>query len=87
MEIQVKDFLTGLGLPKPTRRLTMINNVLNPCSYCGKAMPKGKEIYVSCQELGFTHGRECDCGLPVGSGCYRKIKAMNRAGKYREYGE
>ena len=53
--------------------MTMINGVENPCSKCGKAM-KGNTLFVTCKELGNVHGENCECCLPVGSGCYRKIK-------------
>jgi len=57
-------------------RNVVINGVLNPCAMCGKPIPTGKEIYVSCQDLDQCHGEDCDCGLVVGSGCYHKLRRM-----------
>ena len=56
----------------------IVNGVVNPCSKCGKSIPKGKELFVSCREMGNVHGRDCECWLEVGSGCYQKIKAKAR---------
>lgn len=44
------------------------------CVICNKVIKKGQEENISCQELDFCHGRECDCGLVVGKGCYRKFR-------------
>jgi len=51
-----------------------INGVENPCMICGKAIPTGKVKYLTCQELGFIHGKKCNCQIEIGSGCYRKFK-------------
>ena len=48
-----------------------------PCAVCEKPIRPGREKYVSCEELDFTHGHNCNCQLPVGSDCYRKIKKKN----------
>ncbi len=56
----------------------IINGVRNPCSLCGKAMKKNVK-YVKCQLLDNCHGENCDCELPVGAACYKKI--MKRSGK------
>ena len=43
------------------------------CVKCGKELTrKYKEI--SCQELDFVHGKDCNCYLTIGDGCYRKLK-------------
>ena len=50
----------------------IVNGVRNPCALCGR---RTKNIYeVTCQELGFVHGKDCNCILTVGSSCYKKIK-------------
>ena len=61
----------------------MVNGIINPCSRCGKAIPKGKELFVSCQELNFTHGKSCNCQLQVGAGCYKIVK-NKEAKKWKE---
>lgn len=59
----------------------IVNGVVNPCSKCGKSIPKGKELFASCREMGNVHGKECECWLVVGAGCYQKIKAQAKARK------
>jgi hypothetical protein len=50
----------------------IVNGVKNPCCICGKST---KNIYeISCQELGFIHGRYCNCMLIIGSNCLKKLR-------------
>lgn len=48
------------------------------CTICGQQIKKGQEKFVSCQELNFAHGKECNCGLVIGAGCYKKFKAEQK---------
>lgn len=46
----------------------------NPCYFCNEEIKEGKEKLVSCEDLGFIHGKECNCGISVGVGCFNKHK-------------
>lgn len=58
---------------------TLINGVENPCSLCGKPM-KEYVKYVKCQLIGNCHGNKCNCELPVGPACYRKLMKARETG-------
>lgn len=55
------------------------------CVLCEKPIKVGHEKYISCQDLDFTHGKECNCGLAVGIRCYNKI--MKKRKEKKENGQ
>ena len=50
------------------------------CSRCGRELT-GKYKEISCQELDFTHGKDCNCYLPIGYGCYKELKKEEDANR------
>ena len=49
------------------------------CVLCGKEL-KGKYKEVSCKELNYGHGDNCECYFPIGLDCY---KSINNKRKYK----
>ena len=60
-----------MGIPD-----VIVNGVKNPCCVCGRPTKNLHEI--SCQDLGFVHGKNCNCMLRIGSCCLKKIKEKRR---------
>ena len=65
---------------------------MTECSLCKKELSsKQKMKLISCQDLNFCHGKDCDCGLTVGSTCYanfkKKIKVGNAMSGMEEFFE
>ena len=50
------------------------------CALCGAELNAEPKHFINCRDdLDETHGKDCNCWLPVGSGCWRKIDSVRRS--------